>query len=1275
MRHFKLTIIGLACILFGCQQAELIDPNENGGQEMKTVTISAGRDLTDTKASLDSETGVFSWQSGDVLSVLATDGKFYDFVLESGDNSPKAEFKGSIPAEHNVTTVATYPNIVDNASDNTILTGNTLNYVLASEIEYRKDVSNVPMIAAFGEGAEDMTFWQIGGVMRFPVKNLPAEARFVVTMHDKTICGPFSVDITNLGKASITAGNKPSVVTISYSSDVDGASAEFNVPVPVGTYNNFNVSILDADGETLLSKDYTAKNNVYRSTLLNMSEIVLPERPVVIAEVWPFFVDARVTFGKYEGVTDYAFYIDGADEPVILTGDKIEALENEMNGALIGGTFEHNTEHTVAVAKVVNGVPVPESKSEAVTFKTGRVMQMTYNTGTKFICAGWDDVAIGTENSTVYDEATKKWSLVPKDANVSDRNMRGYHVQLYDEDMTLLYDEVPFSSQVDYGGAFANSSWIGKTGGSEDNSVNYLLPTSLSFGWLDPDKKYYFRVQTLAEPVVFDSPETDCFEPSTAGYTLKSTRGGCGWSNLVEMKTDPVHIGSATEVFYEGFDDMMFNNDIMNAAPAVVPQFLTEATPVGKAENGTSGTYHSRTSGELYKSWLQSPHNERKFSEQGFNAMLGVYYHGLSDDTFKEDQPRYLNEYAGSLQGWSVQGKGGHHRTIYPGFGSIRLGQSGGSAGKVDIRTPPIHSSKLSDTEVTKCRITVKVSAHATDNTNVNRVLGIYLYRDGGQVYSSTTNFSLDGNEELPEWRENYKWTNKYEYTHYPRWFEVKKELYLRNGDIISITKANPDVNGKENYYKGCITIGEILVEVLPDTTPFTDNGVGTEPDNTDYNKYKMTKFPISYFWGIPTSAYMNADGTYDSDKRKAYYQEIKDAGFTIANYGAMNAGWGMLDPSYNENKAVLELCKELGMKFLGHVGTDENGAAFPSLEAKVAFIKEKFGSDQYYLGDHGADEPFPDTFDTHAQYINLFKAAMPDKDLWYNLFPNFVAENRLGMGYEEYVDLWFQKAAVDYISFDYYPIHNNGSIRGNWYVNLDMIRAKSLAVRKPYWVIVQGGDVDGTTAEPTETEHRWSVWSSIALGAKGIQYFCYWTPTHDPGVLGPFMVKADGTQTDMYKYTKTLNKDIQTIGMKLLPCHADGAIRTGWWPLYVNKSKGRSTYGPVQNIDGTERILVGCFRDARTIENGDNYKGYKVLVTHTDRNLNITKLPEFTANLSLQSSIEKVTLTFKNTETVFDLATGNTTLADDEQTVTATYANGTLSLTMPEGGAVLVEF
>ena len=39
MKNIKLAMFALAGILFGCQQAEMVDPTENAGKAMKTVTI------------------------------------------------------------------------------------------------------------------------------------------------------------------------------------------------------------------------------------------------------------------------------------------------------------------------------------------------------------------------------------------------------------------------------------------------------------------------------------------------------------------------------------------------------------------------------------------------------------------------------------------------------------------------------------------------------------------------------------------------------------------------------------------------------------------------------------------------------------------------------------------------------------------------------------------------------------------------------------------------------------------------------------------------------------------------------------------------------------------------------------------------------------------------------------------------------------------------------------------------------------------------------------
>ena len=1242
MKLTKLFLLGLAGLFFGCQQAELAEPEDMVAVNMKTVTISAGIDGVDTKASLDSQTGAFTWQSGDLISVLATDGKFYDFILEGEYGVKTAEFVGKIPETAAVTTVATYPRIVANGTDNTVLTGNTLNYVLPATWNYAKDVSNVPMVATFGEGADHMSFKQVGGVMRFPVKNLPAEATFVVTMHDKTITGEFPVDIATLGESCMTAGTAASELVINYTSDADGQDAEFNVPVPTGVYNNFTVTIKDAEGNELFTKKYSAENKVNRATLLNMKELVLPERPMVISEVWPFFVDARVVFANY-AADAFAFYIDGSETPVIVEAEEI--MTGKM-GALIGGNFAHNTPHTVAVAKVVDGDPVPASMSNVVEFTTGSVMQMTYNTGTKFICAAWDDVAIGKENSTVYDEATGKWSMVAHNSAVNGRNIRGYRVQLYADDKeTLLYDEVPFSGQVDYGGAISNSSWIGKIGGQ-----NVLLPTALTFGWLEPGTKYYFRVQTLAEPVVFDSPENGYFKPSEEAITVSSTRGGCAWSDFVEMSTDMPHVASANEVLYEGFDDMMFNGDMMNMASAVVPEFLTKATK--------DSDYKSTKSASLYQSWVEKPFAERKFSEQGFNTMLGVYYHGLTDDkNTVKNKPSYLNKYAGSLEGWSVVIGSDNKptRTMNPNFGSVRLGESGGASGKVSLRTAPIMSDKLSETVPTKCIIKVKVSAHATDKERVNAVLGIYHYRDGQALdEKNTTQFNLDENGAISQdWAENYTWTDNKNYIHYPTWFEVETEYNLLKGDIIGFEKSNPKVDGISDYYKGCVTIGEITIEVAPqEPTPFEDNGVGTEPDNTDYDIFGLGEFPISFWWTVPTVAH-----NYDPDKTLQYYRDMADAGINVVNYV------GELDLSVEENKRIMDVCTQLDMKFLGNVWA-------PTNEARIAAIKEHLASSPTYVGEHLVDEPGIHEFDGLAAFVDAYNAELPDEEVYINLFPKYAnAATQLGTDYEDYINQYLTKVKTKSLSYDYYGLHKDGGIFTDFYSNLDLVRSKTLDKRMPFWVITQSG-IAGSARMPEEKEQRWSVWANIAVGSKGISYFCYWTPSAAHGEYDDngFMVAIDGTKNPMYDWVKQINSDINTIGKKLLPCHADGAILTAatYYPLYDNNGAGRTKYGPIQSVSGNTSVLCGCFRDARISENGDNYKGYKALVMSQMPNRDVN------AYLNMDPSVTQITVTHNNTTQTLQVSN---TLNATVGSVTVSYDGAKLTLGIPSGEAALLEF
>ena len=1250
MKRFKISLIALVGILFGCQQPELVAPEENGAVKMKTVTVSAGIDGTDTKASLDSQTGAFTWQSGDLLSVLATDGNFYDFVLEGEAGSKHAEFIGQIPEGTNITTVATYPRIVANGAANTVLSNNTLNYVLPATWTYAKSVSNVPMVATFGEGAEEMSFKQVGGVMRFPVKNLPMEATFVVTMNDKTITGEFPVDIATLGESCMIAGTTASELVINYTSDADGQDAEFNVPVPTGVYNNFKVTIKDASDNVLLTKDYSKENTVKRATLLNMQELVLPERAMVISEVWPFFVDARVVFGKYDGITEYAFYIDGATEPVIVEAEDL----GDKNAALIGGKFAHNSTHKVAVAKVVDGKPVVASKSAEVEFTTANVFQMTQNTGTKFVTAGWDDVAIGW--GPKYDTVKKMWSVVSKTNNpnnVSVHYKRGYQVQLLAADKTtVIYDLIPFCGHEAFTGAYSDSSWLGKVNGD-----NILIPTALAFGYLEPGQDYYFRVRTLDEAVGLDSTNGN-YNPEDNGsypvpYSIYSERGGCAWSELVKFSTDAAHVASENEILYEGFDDIMVHSDYVNWAPAVVPDL--EQIRIDWA------TYGEKNMATTYPEFLKKSASERKWTVQAFSKQLRSMHLGLHDVGHSNNTDIFFNANAGSLEGWAYNSDK-NNRTVYPIFGAVRIGQSGSSGNKATLKTPAINSDKLLLNKGIKCRITTNIAYCATDGEDNNGrssvALGlcVNVVRDGANAaVDQTMNVSEIYPEEYASFVTNYN-QNGTNYSHHQRFYEVSCEVYLRKGDQLSFAKPSNNSN------KGMLVIGDIKVEVIPgayEQNDFVDNGIGTEPDDTNYDVYGLGELPISHWYTVEPWSYTNADGSYNDELTKARYQEMRESGINVALYMGHS-----INSSIAEQKRILGICEQVGLKFIGQTQYGGNVDMIPQ-------IKEQLATSPAYIGDYIYDEPKANLYDSFGPYVNEFLRQMPDKDVYINLYPTYAAS--LGTAsYESYIEEYLDKVPTKMLSYDYYGLmKNEAQIPSDYYLNLDLVRSKTLDRRMPFMVITQAGEVN-SRKYPTEKEQRWTVWSTLAGGAKGISYFCYWTPSGGSFDDKPYMIDLEGNKTDMYDYIKRVNADINTIGKKLLPCHADGLILsvTTNYSLFDNGGRGRTNYGPIKGVSAVNNhVAVGCFRDARRSENGENYKGYKALVVARNPARNID------TRLTLDSSVTTITVTQNNTTEVVQLNNLLDITMGCDNGINLTYTDGKLTLNIPEGEALLIEF
>lgn len=970
----------------------------------------------------------------------------------------------------------------------------------------------------------------------------------------------------------------------------------------------------------------------------------MPERPMAIAEVWPFFVDARVVFNKC-AADAYAFYIDGAETPVILEAEDV--ITGQV-GALIGGEFKHNTTHTVAVAKVVDGTPVLESKSEAVSFTTADVYQMTQNTGTKFVTAGWDDVAI--PNGTKYENG--KWNAatqLPNEYGLTCAQRRGYQVQLLAADKTtVIYDMIPFDGHVNFTNVFSDSSWLGKK-----NGENIMIPTALAFGYLEPGKDYYFRVKTLDEAVIFDETNGN-YDPSKTPYYLTSERGGCAWSELVKLTTDTPHVASENEILYEGFDDIMVANDYMNWAPAVVPDVHQQ--PV----DWDAYTDIMKTA---YPEFLKKSADERKWTTQSFSKVVPTADLGIQTPDYAQKTEMTFTENAGSLKDWVWWSKKETYG-LFPVFGAMRIGQSNGTGNNAAIlKTPRLTSDKLLSGRGTKCIITFKMSfsSGAIAPSAIPNSIWVQQYRnvEGGGDYGYMREMQISYQLAHPDAYQSLvaaNHTDANNYNHHQQYFEVSTELYLCKGDRVGFLKPT------SSSCKGTLVIDDIKIEVVPgvyEQNDFVDNGIGTEPDDTNYDVYGLGELPISHWYTVEPWTYTNADGSYNDELTKARYQEMRDSGINVALYMGHS-----INTSVAEQKRILGICEQVGLKFIGQTQYGGNVDMIPQ-------IKEQLATSPAYIGDYIYDEPKANLYDSFSPYVNEFHRQMPDKDVYINLYPTYAAS--LGTtSYESYIEEYLDKVPTKMLSYDYYGLMNNeAQIPSDYYMNLDLVRSKTLDRRMPFMVITQAGEVN-SRKYPTEKEQRWTVWSTLAGGAKAISYFCYWTPSGGSFDDRPYMIDLEGNKTDMYDYIKRVNADINTIGKKLLPCHADGLMLsvTTNYSLFDNGGQGRTNYGPIKSVSAVDNhVAVGCFRDARRSENGENYKGYKALV--------VARNPARTikTRLTLDSSVTSITVTQNNTTKTVELNNLLDVTVADSNGVHLSYADGKLTLDIPEGEALLIEF
>lgn len=298
-----------------------------------------------------------------------------------------------------------------------------------------------------------------------------------------------------------------------------------------------------------------------------------------------------------------------------------------------------------------------------------------------------------------------------------------------------------------------------------------------------------------------------------------------------------------------------------------------------------------------------------------------------------------------------------------------------------------------------------------------------------------------------------------------------------------------------------------------------------------------------------------------------ARYKEMKEAGFDISF---------SFFKSVQDVEQALAVAGKAGMKIV---------ITCPELKTETEKTVKRFMDHPSLAGYFLRDEPHMDAFEELGKWAKRVSAVDPKHFCYVNLFPNYADSIQLGTkDYRTYVNKFAQEVPLHFLSFDSYPLTSAADVYDKWHQNLEIFKDEAKKAGKPFWGFAQSTLFDAKHEDPTLATLRVQMYTNLAYGAQGLQYFTYWTPpassleSFHGGPIG-----LDGRRSTVYDNIKTLNQEIRNLsgvflGAKVISVQQTGKkVPTGTirlaqipFPLKVLETSG-------------EGAVVS------TLENGDN--------------------------------------------------------------------------------------
>lgn len=309
-----------------------------------------------------------------------------------------------------------------------------------------------------------------------------------------------------------------------------------------------------------------------------------------------------------------------------------------------------------------------------------------------------------------------------------------------------------------------------------------------------------------------------------------------------------------------------------------------------------------------------------------------------------------------------------------------------------------------------------------------------------------------------------------------------------------------------------------------------------------------------SFAEGDPRIPILAWSGPPANETNAERYRELADAGFTHNYSGFANA---------DAMEKALDVARAVGIKQF---------ISIPELQTNPEKIAERFKGHPALAGYYLRDEPNAADFPALAAWTKRIQSIDAAHPCYINLFPNYANSGQLGSAtYQEHLDRFIKEVPVPWLSFDHYPVVGK-SVRGEWYENLELVSAAAKSARKPFWAFALAVAHDPYPI--AEIEHlRLQVFSNLAYGAQGIQYFTYWTSESPHWNFHQAPIDTKGKRTVVYDRVKQVNAEIRALSQAFLSAEVLRVGHTGDLP------RGTRAYEPVPPVVELKRRAARSYR------------------------------------------------------------------------------------------------